>query len=516
MADAHDLSGLMEFATGPRWRDHLQDALSDHFGPAMAEFEVDFDKLPDIVGNHWSGILWGCAFEDLLTRAVGPRGRTIVEDYLKGRGPSEGRANAAYMRALAASVLSLHEVSDVRPGQSMLLRDLVLGGEPVRVTEHSATRTLRNWDVIAARVVELDDGPVISGGTLSFTPEATRMLLDGLRRAVSGADGDDGYEGANPFAAGGFGQASRGNGKRFELRGMHADVPGVDADVPDADGSGADGIAINADILRPLACLVTSAWLFNVVPKAMGLVAPPTLRNADGEEVVFHRVRFPFRRGTTQAVIAERLDALTALDRAGPKFWNWLDDGSRGAVRQGASNNGAPSERALQWNVTMDDGSVVLGNVELKGRALILSVASAGRAERGAMLLADALGDLVGTPLTEIETVEQAMAARGEHDAGSRSAASASSEPEVPPEVEAALVRDMLDRHYRAVLDQPIEMLGDVTPREAVRTRPGRKRAAAWLKQLENGTGRINPNDPMASYDLAWMWRELGIKRLRK
>jgi hypothetical protein len=46
----------------------------------------------------------------------------------------------------------------------------------------------------------------------------------------------------------------------------------------------------------------------------------------------------------------------------------------------------------------MEDGTPVLGNLELKGRALILSVTSAERAERGVALITQALGAMVGTP----------------------------------------------------------------------------------------------------------------------
>src|SRR4051812_8848321 len=51
------------------------------------------------------------------------------------------------------AVMSLYEVSDIVVGESFLARDLVRGGEPVPVFERSATRSLSQWDRIAARVV---------------------------------------------------------------------------------------------------------------------------------------------------------------------------------------------------------------------------------------------------------------------------------------------------------------------------------------------------------------------------
>jgi hypothetical protein len=57
----------------------------------------------------------------------------------------------------------------------------------------------------------------------------------------------------------------------------------------------------------------------------------------------------------------------------------------------------------------MDDGALVLGNVELKDQALILSVNSQARADQGRALLSEVLDGLVGQPLVEMQTLEQRM-----------------------------------------------------------------------------------------------------------
>jgi hypothetical protein len=154
----------------------------------------------------------------------------------------------------------------------------------------------------------------------------------------------------------------------------------------------------------------------------------------------------------------------------------------------------------------MDDGTTVLGNVEMKGRAL-LSVSSATRAAQGTALLQAALGDLIRAPLTDIQTVDQICAPARE----------APSSSDVPQEVATELVHAMLDKQYRATLDQPVGMLGDVTPRAAARTPNGREKIAAWLKYLENrSASQADLADPMATYDFRWLWRELGVEELRR
>ena len=75
----------------------------------------------------------------------------------------------------------------------------------------------------------------------------------------------------------------------------------------------------------------------------------------------------------------------------------------------------------------------------------------------------------------------------------------------------------MLDRQYRAVLDEPVPMLDGATPRAAARTKAGRDRLAAWIKHFENSSGRqFDPADPMAAYDFTWMWKKLFVENLRR
>ena len=150
----------------------------------------------------------------------------------------------------------------------------------------------------------------------------------------------------------------------------------------------------------------------------------------------------------------------------------------------------------------------MFGIIEIKGQSLVLSVNSANRAKIGTATLSEFLGIAIGKPLTEIVTIEQAM-----RDHQGRPSA----EPAIPPEAAAELVHNVMDRRYREALDQPVGMLGDLTPREAAKTASGRKKVAEWLKFIESrAANHPNDADPMATYDFSWIWRELGVEKLRK
>ena len=155
----------MKWIGREEWRDAFADLLDRHVAHVCREADVAVEDLRSLVGDLEFGMLWGSAFEDFLSRDLDD-GRNIVDDYLKRRGWKESPSNRAYMAALRSSVMSLYEVSDIVPGESFLARDLVRGGDAVRVSERSATKSLRQWDRIAARVIDVRGKTVHAARTL--------------------------------------------------------------------------------------------------------------------------------------------------------------------------------------------------------------------------------------------------------------------------------------------------------------------------------------------------------------
>ena len=136
---AYDLSNLIKWLDREDWQPLLEEVMAEHFGPAMEAFDVEFEEIDEALGGNWGTTLWGCAFKDFLTRRFEPDERNPVEAYLRHRGWKESAAARRYMTALQSSVMSLYEVSDLTPGQSLRARDLIRGGEPVLVSERSQT-----------------------------------------------------------------------------------------------------------------------------------------------------------------------------------------------------------------------------------------------------------------------------------------------------------------------------------------------------------------------------------------
>ena len=346
-----DLTGLIKFLARDDWKSSLEEVMGEHFGPAMQAFDLEYEAIGAALGGSWDMTLWGVVFEDFLGRQLEPDGRNFIDEYLRRRGWNESAPTKAYMRGLRNSIMSLYEASAIVPGQSFLMRDLLRGGQPALISERTATRTLKEWDRIAARIVVQGQKRILAGGLLAFTFEASERLIAELQEA--------------PVESPRSGQSARAVKKP-----------------PIAD-----------DTLREMAPLFTATWLSDVLPKALGL-SRPTLHNSDGDEVVFYEVRFPLALQTTLNELAERLTAISSLHRENEAFWNWLDEPAYARPSKPSDD----AENVLGWNVTMEDGTTVLGNIEIKARSLIVNVNSAARAERAIAMLCAALGGLVAAP----------------------------------------------------------------------------------------------------------------------
>ena len=182
-----DLTGLIKFLGRDDWKSSFEEVMGEHFGPAMQAFDLEYEAIGAALGGSWDMSLWGVAFEDFLGRQLEPDGRNFVDEYLRRRGWNESAPRKAYMRGLRNSIMSLYEASAIVPGQSFLARDLLRGGEPILISERTATRTLKEWDRIAARIVVQGHARpqkrILAGGVLAFTFEASERLIAELQEA---------------------------------------------------------------------------------------------------------------------------------------------------------------------------------------------------------------------------------------------------------------------------------------------------------------------------------------------
>jgi hypothetical protein len=470
MAGKHILEGLIKWSAREYWADCFEEVLEEHLLPACDETGLEMQDIVSTIGEDlFMSTVWACAFEDFLTREFDD-GENAIDDYLKRRGWKETASVRTYMAALRNSTMSLFEVSDVVPGTSFRARDLIRGGEPVLISERSATRSLKPWDRIAARVVQVGAKTQIGGGLLVFEPGTAENIVEAWDT---------------------FGKLDAD-----ERRKLAEDAFGEDI--------GDEAIAeLSSTEMARTGSLFTSFWLIDVIDRVREPPIPD-LRNAEGDELVLCVVRYPLAADTTSEDIRNAIQAHDEFRMADTTTWSWIASEKRAAPADRREQPG----RSLNLETWRDDGSLVLGDVKLEDEAVVLSVNSRQRCERGTARLSAILGSRVGNPSIETETVEQIMASRD---------AAEPREVDISEAEKCTIIHDQMDRHYRSVLEEPVPALGGLTPRAAVETDGGRIKVVEWLKMMENSTAAAGEqNSAMASYSFVWLWEELGLGKLRR
>jgi len=460
-----DALGVADWARRDPWRDRMGLTIEKHLRRACEANDIAIGELQDVVGALAMTAL-DCAFEDACSR-VWEDGTSLAGDYLKRRGWKETAVNRAYIEALRSSVMSLHEISEVRPGEGFLARDLVRGGEPVFVTERTASRTLVAWDVIAARIVTVRGVTQLTSVVLDVGRDLAQDILGVLTRTQARAPA------------------------------MAAELLG-DADPALRARLGSETLDGDA-LLRLAAPTITTLWLNDAIRRYFA--PPPQLANTDSDPLEFMTLHYRIVPAASQTDVVAALSRVSDLR---PE-----DDGAHWTLFAPGSLSPKAGRRKRQADP--DAGRTVHASLSLENGVLKALVNSEARAARLRNLLDHALAGLVREPLVERITPEQAMAAHG--------ATGTPTPPRMPEGVDPAALRaalhEMLDREHRKILGEPVPMLGGKTPRQAARSKTGRQAVANWLKTLEMTSARLPADDPMRDYDYGWMWQELGVADLR-
>lgn len=185
----------------------------------------------------------------------GPDCRTALDLYLEERGGGLDAGGRALVEAERTAWFSYHEVVSVDSGRSIVLRDVLAGGERT-VEEKSASRTVRPRDVLVARIVDLGSRAILAGCHL---------------RSLPPREGDDGRRRL-----------------RSALGVRAAKVPVAKLREATADG--------------------TLFRIWQEIVDAGDARPPPRLQNTDGEDLVLTVDRFDAAAGKADEVVARLLD----------------------------------------------------------------------------------------------------------------------------------------------------------------------------------------------------------------
>ncbi len=201
----------------------------------------------------------------------------------------------------------------------------------------------------------------------------------------------------------------------------------------------------------------------------------PELRTSDGELVAPGKAVFQVR---DQQALREALCSIPGIEEAGPGQYVWQKP--------------EPSQTHL-------------GSIRLTGSELVLETLSSERLELGKTLLHERAGGLLSLRETIITGQRKFL------EEARRKAIAEGPSLSNDDERNDALNRQLLPHyfleHYRKWMDQPIAVLENHTPRQAVHVKRLRPLLVDLLKEIENAHSRGDQ-----PYDVSWLWNELGIE----
>lgn len=393
------------------------EAAEDEFFNWREEEELDGLDLEghETVFYPWFLFKWRNDLESEETGVSGPEDEGVVSTYLRKYGRKLDPLEREYLEGLARAPLTFFQVTGTEPGKSVAVHDLLLGCDHL-VLEESASRILKEGDVVFGSVVSA--GGISLFGAMSMIAFSPSAKVDILAMAETMARSTE-----DPIS---------------------------------------EAIVEEYDIeLRDLYLHLYARQL-----------ASPALRNTDGDELVFHTLKYTI--SSPQAVF-EALKGLTGGFASEEDLLGQAEYDARGELYA----------VEIPWLLPGDGkpggmDNILHGRLYLHGTEMRCEVNSAARAERLRDIIARSVppGDAVYRA-----TVIQSLEAMTKDE---------------PPDVDAEPEDDLADdaearehidrfmrRHWEKWPDMELPALQGRTPRQAVRDELGRRQVAALLEDAE-------------------------------
>lgn len=355
----------------------------------------------------------------------------------------------AFIRAACAQPFSFFGVTDVVEGKSIELQDILLDRR-FTVREASASRTVREGDILFARVLPLEGQTILFGVAPVIIPPRFHLKLLDLQEGLQGL-----------------------------LRKF-------------SDKLRVEFLLAGDEKLREFYFDCVEAITHPPVPK---------LQNTDGDPLSFVKLFFELDCSPQEA-----LDGLRSMILKGfeDHFDELVHDSSGNLIKIRFPWQKKGNKQHKHWDNT------VLGHITIDGRALTAEVNSEKRAKKIQAEITKRLGETVTFKRAVHESPEQ-MLAKARKRSGSQplprpleQALDIASRPEVR-----AMLQEQMKAHWEAWYAQPIPALKNQSPLDAAKTPEGRKRLDALLTEFE----RHNENLPQQEIqaDIPAMRKRLGL-----
>ena len=413
--------------------------------------DLEFDPNTPLIQLFLPWFFHCWAPDPLDTKVVNKSLHNVIptKAYLTTKGRRLDPLVRRYLESLLTAPVTFFEVLACDPGTGMTLRD-VMTQEEHAVTERAASRGMEPGDLLFGQLASVDRLTMLEACNGFAIPPMEKAPIIELRAQIASA---------HP--------------------------------------------AITHQVLRDWGFELLD--LFHEIADRLYNPRLPRLQNTDGEPLLLHKLVFDLKAPPQAAFDALKHLALDELDE------DILEDATRDSagkltgVRFTWKKHG--NKKHAEWNNT------VLGSIEIDGTRLVAEVNSKARADAIRNKIETALGEGIRYLASEIQSPEKMLAEMRAAGGGHGGAASEEHDRLVErPEVRDK-ISEMMAAHWEHWVNQPLPILGNRTPTEAVRDPDGREIVESLVIQAER-LGR-SPNVPTDEYVFRRLRKRLGLAASR-
>ena len=173
-----------------------------HGRAARAAIDAAFFKQLSDEENEWLQHLEPKVYEGIMVNTlewllaegfitVKGEERRVAEVLLGRGGPLFSAEQRQWLELLASRPLGLYEVIEVKPGECIRLQDVLFPGQaPVLVKEKAGSQQTVKYDLIAARIMPVEDHFILSGAVYSMPRHRSLELIAKLKHELEGLTPD--------------------------------------------------------------------------------------------------------------------------------------------------------------------------------------------------------------------------------------------------------------------------------------------------------------------------------------
>jgi hypothetical protein len=360
------------------------------------------------------------------------KGGVVARGYMLEKSKQLTPIDRLFLEQATTQPLSFYEVVWNEPGERIVVRDVLIGGE-TEVIERSGSRTLRPGDLLFAQIWHQPELAVFGSTAPVCIPPGKKVEVIELRKKL-----------------------------RKKIAKQNRDLAATD-------------LLRYADTIRAIYLDIRD-----------GLYTPPRFCNTEGDPLLFHTLTFRIESAETAfealaalAVGRSREELLddAELDESGKLSgvnFDWIEEGNR---------------KFKTWDNT------ILGHIKISERRVIAEVNSENRAKRLRKEIEKRLGSMAVHESTLAQTLEEMRRSLPQHEVAEAESRDAEFEamlqdPEVRKQLQATL-----QKQVEGWVREKILALGGRTPTEAVRDPDGKEMVEALLVQWERHDEQdVSPN----------------------